>query len=162
MSQISYLNWGQFSAPNWSEAYCHFSRQSSQFLMSLKVSNFRAVDRPQAVVEEILDDLENEVAGPLHLRADGISKKPDDRKDKSCRSSRWVWGRKQHVPSTTKDSSGILFWQSVYVFLTLLIGPVPGQLGHFDVSRVTMKLGVSYGGLRNILTTNWLRSGTPK
>ena len=56
--------------------------------MSLKVFNFRAVDRPQAVVEEILDDLENEVAGPLHLRADGISKKPDDRKDKSCRSSR--------------------------------------------------------------------------
>ena len=61
-----------------------------------------------------------------------------------------------------RTRSGILFWQSVYVFLTLLIGPVPGQLGHFDVSRVTMKLGVSYGGLRNILTTNWLRSGTPK
>ena len=41
------------------------SGQSSQFLMSLKISNFRAVGRPQAAVEEILEDLENEVAGPV-------------------------------------------------------------------------------------------------
>ena len=46
--------------------------------MSLKTSNFRAVRRSQAAVKDILDDLENEVAGALHLRADGVAKKPDD------------------------------------------------------------------------------------
>ena len=49
--------------------------------MRLKISNFRAVGRPQVAVEEILDDLENEVGGPLHLQTDGIAKKPDDGKD---------------------------------------------------------------------------------
>ena len=49
--------------------------------MSLKISSFRAVGRPQAAVEEILDELKNEVAGPLRLRADGIVKKLDDGKD---------------------------------------------------------------------------------
>ena len=29
-------------------------------------------------MKDILDDLENEVAGPLHLRADGVAKKPGD------------------------------------------------------------------------------------
>ena len=42
------------------------------------LQNFRAVRRSQAAVKDILDDLENEVAGPLHLRADGVAKKPDD------------------------------------------------------------------------------------
>ena len=42
--------------------------------MSLKISNFRAVSRPQAAVEKVLDDLENEDADRLHLRSDGIAK----------------------------------------------------------------------------------------
>ena len=41
------------------------------------LQNFRAVRRSQAAVKDILDDLENGVAGPLHLRADGVAKKPD-------------------------------------------------------------------------------------
>ena len=29
-------------------------------------------------MNDILDDSENQVASPLHLRADGVAKKPDD------------------------------------------------------------------------------------
>ena len=42
------------------------------------LQNFRAVRRSQAAVNDILDDSENQVASPLHLRADGVAKKPDD------------------------------------------------------------------------------------
>ena len=38
----------------------------------------RAVTRPQRVLEDILDDLEGEVAGLLHLRVDGVAKNPDN------------------------------------------------------------------------------------
>ena len=58
--------------------FVHLSGQSSQFLMSLKTSNLKDVRRCRAAVKDILDDLESEVAGPLHLRADGVAKKPDD------------------------------------------------------------------------------------
>ena len=50
----------------------------------------------------------------------------------------------------------------MYVFLTLLIGSVPGQLGHFDVSRVTMKLGVSVWGAKEHLNDELVEIRNPK
>ena len=43
-----------------------------------RVSNFRAAVRPEAALEENLDVLEDEVAGPLHLEGEGVAVEPQE------------------------------------------------------------------------------------
>ena len=50
---------------------------------TLGALNFRAVYRRQATLEEVLDHLEEEGDGPLHLEGEGVAIKPDSDDEES-------------------------------------------------------------------------------
>ena len=67
-----------------------------------RVSNFRAAVRPEAALEENLDVLEDEVAGPLHLEGEGVAVEPDNDVEEALGEVLdRAQGRKQDLLSTT-------------------------------------------------------------
>ena len=136
------------------------------------LQNFRAVRRSQAAVNDILDDWENEVVSPLHLRAraDGVAKKPDDYgKDRLTEVLEHREVGSNTYQALQRTTQGLCYGQTLnglYYTHTHTYWAVQVKtcsywwfMGYLEARGLVIWCGSS---LRSIPRTSWLRSGTPQ